>query len=163
MKLPAILLAFVAANSFAGEAPITGTVSSKCVITTETNGVYGNPSPSILSTAAVDGGVQPIIRYDVASADYYKAVISTPEYFTSSPSLDDVVTWTGSVSVAEVTDPLMAAYDTDKREYNNTTEFDLTVSGSTWFKATSQADYGYNKSFPGGVYSAVVVAECIAL
>jgi hypothetical protein len=39
----------------------------------------------------------------------------------------------------------------------------MTVAGSTWFKISSVADYGYNKSFPAGQYTAVVEAECIPL
>jgi hypothetical protein len=57
----------------------------------------------------------------------------------------------------------MSAYSTNKRVYNNTTEIDLTVPGTVWFKADSTADYGYNKAFPAGQYRAIVTAECIAL
>jgi hypothetical protein len=164
MKKALALLGLAAASTaFAVDAPITGNVASKCVIVTDTAGVYGNPTPSVLSTAAADGGVEPIVRYDVISADFYKAVISTPDSFSSSPALNDVVNWTGSVSVAEVTDPLMSAYDTNKRTFNNVTEFDLTVAGTVWFKVSSQADYGATKAFPGGTYVSVVNAECIAL
>ena len=37
-------------------------------------------------------------------------------------------------------------------------------AGTTWFNVTSVATYGggSQKAFPGGSYSAVVVAECIA-
>jgi len=38
----------------------------------------------------------------------------------------------------------------------------LTATGSTWFKTTSKAVMGGNKAFPGGSYTALVVAECIA-
>lgn len=163
-KLIGGLAILAAATNVAAETvPIFGTVESKCVITTDTQGVYGNPTPSVLSTAAAAGGVQPIIRYDVISADYYKAVITTPDSFSTSPTLNDVVNWEGSVSVGEVTDPLMSDYDTVKIEYNNTTEYQLTVSGSTWFEIESIAEYGYDKSFPAGDYTAVVVAECIAI
>ena len=55
----------------------------------------------------------------------------------------------------------MSSYETNKVEYENDTEFDLTLSGSTWFKVTSTALYGSTKSFPGGVYTAVVTSECI--
>jgi hypothetical protein len=43
-------------------------------------------------------------------------------------------------------------------------QYALTVAGTTWFAATSIATYGggQNKAFPGGSYSAVVVAQCIA-
>lgn len=162
-KLVVMLCAAMAATAAAEETPIEGNVESKCVITTDTVGIYGNPLPYTLSTAAADGGVLPIIRYDVISADYYKAVIDYPNEFTTSPSLDDVVNWTGDVSTESVSDAAMAAYDTDKVEYNNTTEFDLTVAGSVWFKVDSAAEYGFNKSFPAGGYTAVVNAECIAI
>lgn len=156
----ALLLPF---TSFAAEVPIRGVVSSKCVINTDVPGVYGNPTPSVLSTAAVDGGVVPVVRFDVVEAGYYKATITTPNSFTSSPTLSDAVNWTGSVAVSRVTDAAMSSYTTNKRTYNNTTEFDLTVPGTVWFSATSKAEYGYNKSFPAGEYKALVLAECIAL
>ena len=143
--------------------PIMGTVESKCVITTDTPGIYGNPTPNKLSTLETDGGITPVVRFDVATADYYKAVISTPIEFTTSPALTDTVAWTGEVSVSEVSDVQMADYDTNKRVYNNTSEFDLTVAGTVWFKATSTASYGYDKSFPAGNYNAVVEATCIAI
>jgi hypothetical protein len=143
--------------------PITGVVTSRCVIYTETPGVYGNPSPSVLSTAAVDGGVQAIVRYDVVQSGYYKAVITTPNSFTSAPALSDVVNWTGNVDVSRVTDAAMSAYSTNRRLYNNTTEINLTVPGSVWFKADSKAEYGYNKAFPAGTYRAIVTAACIAV
>jgi hypothetical protein len=150
-------------SAVAADVDITGTVDSKCVVTTDTIGIYGNPSPSRLSTAAADGGVQPIVRYDVIQSNYYKAMISVPDEFVESPALDDVVNWTGEVTVAEVSDAGMSAYDNDKRLYNNVTEVDLTIAGSTWFKVSSQADYGYDKALPAGIYRATVVAECIAL
>jgi len=150
-------------SAVAADVDITGTVDSKCVVTTDTIGIYGNPSPSVLSTDAVSGGVEPIVRYDVIQANYYKAMITTPDQFVESPALDDVVNWTGSVDVAEVTDPTMSAYDNEKRLYNNVTEVDLTVAGSTWFKVSSEANYGYDKAWPAGVYRATVTAECIAL
>jgi hypothetical protein len=145
------------------DVPITGRVTPKCVIYTEVPGVYGNPTPSVLSTLPADGGVQPIIRYDVIQAGYYKAAITTPNSFTTSPALPDVVNWTGSVDVSRVTDAAMSAYSTNKREYNNTTEITLSVPGSVWFKAESKAEYGYNKAFPAGDYRAIVTASCIAI
>jgi len=143
--------------------PITGIVSSRCVIYTEVPGVYGNPTPGVLSTAAVDGGVQPVVRYDVVQSGYYKAVITTPNSFSSGPSLTDTVTWTGSVDVSKVSDAAMSAYSTNKRIYNNTTEINLSVAGSVWFKADSSATYGYNKAFPAGTYRSIVTASCIAV
>lgn len=147
----------------AEDVPIMGTVTSKCVIYTETPGVYGNPTPGVLSTATADGGVQPIIRYDVVQSGFYKAVITVPSSFTSSPALSDVVRWTGSVDVSRVTDAAMSAYTTNKRTYNETTEINLTVAGSVWFKADSKAEYGYNKAFPAGTYRSVVTATCLAV
>lgn len=164
--IKSIILAMALATSlsvFAAEVPIRGIVSSKCVINTDVPGVYGNPTPQLLSTAAVDGGVTPVIRYDVVESGYYKAFITVPTAFTSSPSLSDTVTWTGSVAVSKVTDAGMSAYTTNKRVYNNVTEIDLSVPGTVWFAATSKAQYGYGKAFPAGEYKAVVLAECIAL
>ena len=162
-KLLAVAAFGLCLPALAEETPIEGTVEAKCVITTDTTGVYGNPVPYKLSTAATDGGVLPIIRYDVVSADYYKASIDHPNSFSSAPSLDDTVSWSGSTSVNEVSDTNMSSYDTNKVTFNNTTEFDLTVAGSTWFKVSSTAEYGYQKAFPAGTYSAIVTAECVAL
>ena len=158
----ALFAVLFAVNVYAEDIPIVGDVESKCLIQTDTTGVYGNPTPNSLSTDTADGGVAPIVRFDVAQADYYKAVISYPESFSQSPSLTDTVTWSGSVAVDEVSDTNMSSYDTNKVEYNNTTEYELTVAGSTWFSVTSEADYGFNKAFPGGTYRAIVTAECIA-
>lgn len=152
----------LASASYATEVPITGTVQSKCSVYTTTAGIYGSPTPSKLSTAPADGGVHPIIRIDVSQAGYYIAKISTPISFSSSPVLNDAVNFTGVTTVHQVTDPQMSAYETNKVTYNNVTEFDLTVAGSVWFESTSTADYGVDKSFPGGTYRAVVLAECIA-
>lgn len=156
------LSAIFVMNVYAVETPITGNVASKCTIYTDTPGVYGNPTPNTLSTNPANGGVTPIIRYDVVNADNYKAVISTPTDFSTSPVLNDVVEWSGEVVVGRVTDPEMSAYETNKITYDNVTEFDLTVAGTVWFEATSEANYGFNKSFPGGTYRALVTAECIA-
>ena len=156
-----ILLACLAPLAIANT-PIQGTVESKCVIQTGTSGVYGNPSPSTLSTDATNGGVTPIVRYDILAADHYKAVISYPNTFSSSPELTDVTNWTGDVVVGQTSDALMSGFETNKVVYNNTVEFDLTVAGSVWFNVDSEADYGYDKSFPAGDYTAMVVAECIA-
>lgn len=156
------VLAAVCTMSYAAEAEIIGQVQPKCSIYTDTPGIYGNPSPNRLSTDTADGGRPAIIRYDVVEASYYRAVITTPDSFTTSPALNDTVTWTGSVDVNEVTDAAMSAYDTNKRVFNNVTEIDLSVAGTVWFKANSTASYGYNKALPGGTYKAVVTAECVA-
>ena len=144
-----------------GYTEIFGSVESRCMIVSETSGVYGNPTPNVLTTDPANGGVKPVIRYDVINAEFYKARIMYPTYFSSAPYLDDVVEWTGSVQVSEVSDAGMSDYDTNKVEYNNVTEYDLTIAGSTWFQVTSAADYGYNKSYPAGNYNAVVELSLI--
>ena len=158
----AIIATLVGTTTYAEDVPITGLVTSKCVIHTDVPGVYGNPTPNVLSTAQADGGVQPIIRYDVVQGGYYKAAITTPTAFSSSPSLSDSVTWTGEITVGQVSDAGMSVYTTNKRVYNTTSEFDLTIPGTVWFKGASRAEYGSNKSFPAGTYRSIIIAECIA-
>lgn len=155
-------LLFAAASVYAAETPITGNVSSKCSVYTDVAGVYGNPNPDELSTLPADGGVMPIIRYDVSIANYYTAKISWPTEFTSSPSLSDSLTWTGEVEVSSTSDTGMSGYEAAKVEYDNVTEYNLTVAGSTWFKVTSGVTYGVDKSLPGGTYKASVEALCVA-
>lgn len=154
----------VTATSFANaeDVQIEGNVQSKCVIQTERGGIYGNPTADKLSTAVADGGVLPVVRYDVALGNAYIAKIVTPTSFSTSPSLSDVVNWTGSVAVKEVSDAAMSDYDANKVTYSATTEYDLHTAGSTWFEVTSTAAYGYGKALPGGTYRAIVQAECIA-
>ena len=154
---------FCALPVVGAEVPITGNVESKCIVQTDTLGVYGNPTPSVLSTDAVDGGVTPIIRFDVIQASYYKARIAYPNTFSQSPSLSDVTYWTGSVAVGEVSDTNMSAYSSALVTYDNVTEVDLTVAGSTWFEVTSQVTYGFDTALPAGTYRAILSAECIAL
>lgn len=151
-------------NAYASTSvPVSGMVESKCVVTQDVVGVFGNPTPGVLSTDPANGGVNPVVRFDVVQASYYTAKISHPETFTESPALSDVVYWTGSASVDQVTDANMSSYDTDKVEYNNVTEFFLTIAGSTWFKVESEATYGVGRALPGGQYQAAVLAECIAI
>ncbi len=157
-----LVCAVFSASVYAENVPINGTVEGNCIVVPDVSGVYGNPSADKLSTAVTDGGVLPVVRYDVVLADYYKAVITTPTSFSESPALDDTVAWSGSAAVNEVSDAGMSSYDTDKVEYNATTEFDLTIAGSTWFEMESAAEYGYDKPFPGGNYAANVEANCIA-
>lgn len=150
-------------SAYAENVPITGTVQSRCVISVDTPGIYGNPNAYTLTTTASDGGVQPIVRYDVTLADAYYAQITTPTQFSSSPSLSDTVTWTGSTEVSAVSDATnMGSYETNKVTFGQTTQYDLTATGSTWFKSSSSATYGGNKAFPGGDYTAHVEAVCIA-
>src|SRR5210317_457195 len=162
-KLLTSILSLVPFSANAVDIPITGNVQSRCVITTDTPGVYGNPNAYTLTTAAADGGVQPIVRYDVTLADAYYAQITTPTSFAQSPSLSDTVTWTGSTEVSSVFDATnMGSYETNKVTFGQTTQYDLTATGSTWFKSSSTATYGGNKAFPGGSYTANVEAICVA-
>ena len=158
----AMLLCIAPVASYAEDVQIAGNVQTRCLIMTDTNGVFGNPVPSKLSTAAVDGGVVPVVRYDVTLADSYLAKVTTPTSFSSSPSLSDSVAWTGSTIVTNTTDVDMAGYEAAKITYGSTTQYDLTVAGSTWFSSEATASYGGTKSFPGGLYTAIVFAECIA-
>jgi hypothetical protein len=162
MKHLVILLCAAPFAASAVEVPIEGTVQSRCIIQTDTAGVYGNPNAYTLTTAPTDGGVLPIVRYDVSLADAYKAKITHPSSFSSSPSLNDTPTWSGSTEVSTVGDAGMSGYEAAKVTYGNTTEYDLTVAGSTWFKTNSTVVNGGNKALPGGTYRAVVEAECIA-
>jgi len=161
-KLALSALVVLALPAMGEEAVITGNVESKCKINTDINGVFGNPTAGTLSTLPADGGVMPIIRYDVALGEAYTARVIAPNSFSTSPTLDDIVTWTADVEVSEVSDTAMSDYETDKIQYEYTSEFDLHTAGSTWFKVTSKAEYGYGRSFPGGQYRAIVMAECIA-
>ena len=160
--LAVAVLAVLPHMALAEGVQIEGNVEAKCVIRTDRAGVYGNPTADKLSALAADGGVTPIIRYDVALAGYYLARITHPTSFSTSPSLTDTVTWTGGASVSSVSAAGMSAYDAAKVEYDATTEFDLTVAGTTWFAVDSAAEYGYNKAFPAGLYRAIIQADCIA-
>jgi len=161
-KILTVASAVLALNVMAADVPVSGNVQMRCLITTDIPGVYGNPTPHKLSTATADGGVLPVVRYDVTLADNYIAKITTPTSFSSSPALNDTVTWSGSTAVAKTSDVGMAGYEAAKVTYDSTTEYDLTVAGSTWFSATLSATNGVSKAFPGGVYNAIVTAECIA-
>jgi hypothetical protein len=163
MKKIVLATALLSSSVMAAEVPIVGMVAPKCTIYVDTVGVYGNPTPDKLTTASDSGGVAPVVRYDVVNADTYKAVISTPTEFSSSPTLTDTLAWTGSTSVKRMSDQGMAGYDDAKVEYDSTSEYTLTVAGSTWFESESVVEYGYGKSLPGGTYKSVVTAECIAL
>lgn len=149
--------------AYAEDVPIQGTVQSRCVISVDTPGVYGNPNAYTLTTTPADGGVKPIVRFDVTLADAYYAQITTPTSFASSPSLNDTVTWTGSTTVSTVSDATgMASYETNKVTFGQTTQYDLTATGSTWFESSSSATNGGNRAFPGGNYTAYVEAVCVA-
>lgn len=143
--------------------PINGTVQSRCIIVTDTAGTYANPNAYTLTTAPTDGGEPARIRVDVSLADAYYLEITPPQEFSSSPNLPDVVTFTGDTEVDAVSDATgMGSYETNKLELGATDRYDLTATGSTWFKTSSSAVMGGNKAFPGGNYTALVTAECIA-
>ena len=161
-RLATIALLMSATSAMAVDSPINGVVEPKCSIWTETNGVYGHPLPYKLTTKPADGGVKAIIRVDVAQADYYKTKFTHPNSFSSSPTLNDAVAWTGSTAVSQVSVAGMSAYEAAKVTYNNTTEFNMTLAGSTWFTVESEAQYGSTKALPAGNYTAMIVAECIA-
>ena len=155
----------VASTTFAiaENVPISGTVQSKCIIVTDSAGVYGNPNAYTLSTAAADGGADAVVRIDVTLAGAYTAHITAPTEFSSSPTLPDVVTFTGDTQVKAVSDATgMGTYESSKIEQGMTDIYDLTATGSTWFKTSSNAAMGGSKAFPGGNYTALVNVECIA-
>ena len=154
--------ALACSSAMAEETIIMGNVESKCVINTDTTGVYGNPIAGKLSTSTADGGVEPVIRYDVALGGSYTARIIAPNSFSSSPVLTDTVFWEGSSSVKEVSDTLMADYESNAVTYDYTTEYNLHTAGTTWFSVSSLAEYGFGKAYPAGEYRSVVIAECIA-
>jgi hypothetical protein len=159
----AFLMATSVSYANAENVPINGTVQSRCVIQTDNPGTYGNPNAYTLTTTPADGGELAVVRFDVTLADAYYAQITAPSEFSSSPNLPDVVTWTGDTEVSAISDATgMADYETNKIELGMMDKYDLTATGSTWFKTSSTATMGGNKAFPGGNYTALVVAECIA-
>lgn len=154
---------FLPLATTAAEVPIVGTVESRCIIQTDITGTYGNPNAYTLTTAAADGGDPAVVRYDITLANAYYAEITPPLAFSSAPSLPDQVTWTGSVSVKSVSDATgMGTYESSKLEIGDTDRYDMTATGSTWFAIESTASMGGNKAFPGGTYTAVAEAVCIA-
>lgn len=149
--------------ALAEDVPIEGTVQSRCVIVTDTAGVFGNPNAYTLTTNPTDGGALAVVRFDVTLADAYYAEITAPSSFSSSPNLPDVVTWTGDTEVKALSDATgMGSYETNKVEQGMKDIYDLTATGSTWFKTSSTATMGGDKAFAGGNYTALVTAECIA-
>ena len=147
-KLLLIPILAATANVAGASIPINGFIESKCVIQSDTPGMFGNPTVDKLSTKSADGGVMPIIRYDIVTAS----------------NLSDSVDWTSTTVAGQMSDSGMSVFNSDKAIYNNghTTEFDLVKAGSVWFNVTSEAEYGYGKAFPSGSYTALIVAECIA-
>jgi len=161
----ALIISALCSPAMALDVPINASVTGSCIISTETNGTYGQPNAYTLTTAPADGGQMPITRVDVTLASAYKVKFTTPESFSSSPQLNDVVTFTGDTEVQAVSDATnMADYETDKVDVaDNIVEYDLTATGSTWFKHTSVAVNGGSRAFSSGNYTSYVVAECIAL
>ena len=158
-----VAMSMSALSAYALEVPINGTVQSRCVISTDTTGVYGNPNAYTLTTDPASGGQLPVVRFDVTLADAYYAEITAPSEFSSSPSLPDVVNFTGDTTVTAVSDSAnMGSYEADKVELGMTDKYDLTADGSTWFSTSSTATMGGNRAFPGGNYTALVEASCIA-
>ena len=149
--------------ALAADTPINGTVQSRCIIQTDTSGTYANPNAYTLTTSATDGGEDARIRVDVSLADAYYVEITAPSEFSTSPNLPDVVSWTGDTEVDSLSDATnMADYETNKVEIGMMDRYDMTATGSTWFTTSSVAVMGGNKAFPGGNYTAIVQAECIA-
>ena len=156
-----LLASFGAAQ--ANEAPINGVVQSRCIIQTDTSGTYGNPNAYTLTTDPSSGGELAVIRVDVSLANSYYVSISAPEDFSTSPSLPDIVSWTGDTTVKSVSDATgMGTYESNKIELGMADRYDLTATGSTWFQTSSVATMGGSKAFPGGNYTSLVKAECIA-
>ena len=152
-----------ATTAYAENIDISGTVESRCTVNTDTPGYYGNPNAYTLTTDSADGGEEAVIRVDVSLADAYYVAITAPQDFSSSPALPDQVTFVGDTTVKTVSDATgMGAYETSKVQLGMTDRYDLTATGSTWFATSSIATMGGSKSFPGGNYTAMVFAECIA-
>lgn len=165
MKLGALALVLGAHNGVAQaqDTPINGTVQSRCIIQTDVAGTYGNPNAYTLTTSSSDGGENAVIRIDVSLADAYYAEITAPEEFSSSPNLPDLPSFTGDTTVKTVSDAsTMGSYETGKVELGMMDRYDLTAVGSTWFETSSVVTMGGSKAFPGGNYTALVQADCIA-
>ena len=163
-KLITIGLMLVATTAYAANIDITGTVQSRCIVNTDTPGVYGNPNAYTLTTLPASAGQVPIVRIDSSLANAYNAQISYPTSFTTSPSLSDTTAWTGAVGVAQTSSSDMSGYQAASTTTGAARTYALTHAGTTWFSVASTATYGggQQKPFPGGSYKAVILAECIA-
>jgi len=160
-----VIVAMAASVTFAQaeEIPINGTVQSRCIIQTDTAGVFGNPNAYTLDTDPTQGGQLAVTRVDTTLAGAYYVEITAPSQFSSAPALPDVPVWTGDTEVKTVSDATgMGSYETNKVQFGYTDKYELTAAGSVWFKTTSKAVMGGNKAFPGGNYTALITAECIA-
>ena len=145
---------------------ITGTVQSRCIVNTDTAGMYGNPNAYTLTTLPASAGQLPIVRVDVSLANAYHAQISYPTSFSTSPSLTDTVAWEGLATAVQTSSSDMSGYQAASTTANGGAMriYPLSIAGATWFSVASVATYGggQQKAFPGGSYTAVVTAECIA-
>ena len=150
--------------AYAENIDISGTVQSRCIVNTDTAGMYGNPNAYTLTTVPASSGQLPIVRVDVSLANAYHAKISYPTSFSSSPSLGDTVAWTGAATVVQTSTSDMSGYQSASSLSGAMRTYALTVAGTTWFSVASVATYGggQQKPFPGGSYKSVVLAECIA-
>jgi hypothetical protein len=163
-KLITIGLMLVATTAYAGNIDITGTVESRCIVNTDTPGVYGNPNAYTLTTLPASAGQVPIVRIDSSLANAYNAQISYPTSFSSSPSLSDTTAWVGAVGVEQTSSSDMSGYQAASTTTGAMRTYPLSIAGTTWFSVASTATYGggQQKPFPGGSYKAVILAECIA-
>lgn len=161
-KITPLIFLLSTSYAWAVNSPITGTVQASCSIVTTTPGQYGVPNIWKLSTAAADGGQDAVIKTTIGTADKYKITITHPNSFSSSPSLSDTLTWTGSSVYTSGSASGMSAYETGKTVVGNTTTFDMTLAGTTFFTVASSAQYGYNRAFPSGSFTATIVASCVA-
>ena len=163
-KLITIGLMLVATTAYAANIDITGTVQSRCIVNTDTPGVYGNPNAYTLTTLPASAGQVPIVRIDSSLANAYNAQISYPTSFSTSPSLSDTTAWEGAVGVAQTSSSDMSGYQAASTTTGAMRTYPLSIAGTTWFSVASTATYGggQQKPFPGGSYKAVILAECIA-
>jgi hypothetical protein len=163
-KLITIGLMLVATTAYAGNIDITGTVESRCIVNTDTPGVYGNPNAYTLTTLPASAGQVPIVRIDSSLANAYNAQISYPTSFSTSPSLSDTTAWVGAVGVEQTSSSDMSGYQAASTTTGAMRTYPLSIAGTTWFSVASTATYGggQQKPFPGGSYKAVILAECIA-
>lgn len=140
---------------------MTGVVQSKCSVWTEVSGVYGNSLSHKLDTTPSSGGVKGNVRVDVQQASAFKVRFTAPISWSSSPPLTDAGSWTSSVVVGAVSQSGMSAYEAAKVVFNNNTEFNLTLTGSTNFVLNSAFEYA--KALPAGNYTSVWTVTCIAI
>lgn len=162
MKKLLIALSLILSATPIMAADIDGTVESRCTVATTVDGKYGNPNAYTLTTAPASNGQVPVIRFDTTLANAYYAQVTYPTSFSSSPSLADNVTWTGTVAVNATGESGMSGYQTASTTTGAMRQYGLSVAGSVWIEATSVAVYGGNRAFPGGAYKSVVLAECVA-